>query len=142
MSTKGVNFISVNDLIRLTTKTISDKESPGIKIKLKTILDEVTSKPNDALPLRIWLEQLEGFDALSDTIAALKAKIDDNSKMQSFCTTLLKYVDDQESIVQSMSTMPTGPRPDDPAEAANTGKNFAREYDENEKLAWDLINQS
>ena len=138
-----INYVSIGDLVRLATKTISDPERVGIQ----TVLQQCAVACNGPITeadIATWCDKLSTFRALTDTVNAVRAHVTDARSLQVFVNTLTQYVRTQGEMLSS--TIRSSPaqeqRPEDVRQTAS-GTNYDRQraIDE-ERNAWDLIRQS
>lgn len=135
-----VNYVSLSDLVKLTTKTIEEPERVGIVTILQQC-QEACEQPLTPEEIETWCAKLIGFRALSDTISSVRAQLADTKSLKVFCGTLLQYVR-QQGEVMSASIRST-PRPAETPASNASGESYARTAAAaEERLAWDLIRQS
>lgn len=139
--TNRVKYVGLGDLVRLTTKSIDEGMKVGLRSKLTMTSERLTTQVLDEEQVRAVLDDLQAFAPLRETIDAVRHAIRTSRDLQTFCSTMLRYVEEQgEMAAQSMRSMPDRPQGNNPQTAS--GDHYHRAQDEMERLAWDLINQS
>lgn len=135
-----VNYVSLSDLVKLTTKTIEEPERVGIV----TILQQCQAACDQPIvDVESWCAKLAGFRALGDTISSVRAQLTDAKSLKVFCGTLLQYVRQQSDVLAA--SVRSMPRPADSTTPTSnaSGESYARTAAaDEERLAWDLIRQS
>lgn len=128
------------DLIRIvevSAHIVDSKEVLSVKKRLDDFLSELRKKKKRLSKKRLdeILEEMKKIKAFTETVSAVKSAIDNTTQLESLIMTLQRFID-EGSIAAGISPSSTNA-------SLSSGVNSGRRYaDDQEKEAWEIINES